>query len=75
MKKRTIIILSFLLTLFLGVIAAMSIYAENSTTTDPSGRRNCCKMPTYKRGKTVTDCTICDENLDFEGTEDDTCPF
>ena len=66
-----------MITLILGGTAALSVYADSSTkpAIDPSGRRNCCKMPKYKRGETVTDCLICDENLDHEGSEDDYCPF
>lgn len=66
---------SCLIVLFLGIVTAFSIYAENSISPELTGRRNCCKMPSYKRGEKVTDCLMCDENLDFEGDEDDYCRY
>ena len=75
MRKRIIVFISCLIVLLLGTVTALSIYADNSRSLDPSGRRNCCKMPTYKRGEKVTDCLICDESLDYEGDEDKYCPF
>lgn len=74
MKKVFICIVVCIVGMF-GTLISLSIYADNGSCQYPSERRNCCKSPTYKRGETVTDCLICDENLDFEGDEDSHCPF
>lgn len=73
--RRVIIFIIVCVVAFLGAFVSLSIYADNGSCQYPSERRNCCKMPTYKRGETVTDCLICDESLDFEGEEDSHCPF